>query len=313
MRWLSRPVKRRASRCSLGLTQSPLQAGAAARAGIETALLAQAGCDGNLDVLCAPRGVAGLMGDREPDRINAEARRLGAPWALAEHGVMLKPWPSCGYTHRLMTAALELRERLGPASAAASEIIATLPDFHRVIVPFDAPENRNEALFSAPACVAQVLLDGTLTLQDGADEFWRRTGVRELAERVTVVAEPARRPHMNYDPKQPDRLALTLGGRQHVADCAYPLGAPQNPMSAAQLARKFTDMTGLPEQRHADLMGLGPRPRHSRPRQGNADMKRSGGTRRAARRTVRRRRLGRAREGGLARRPGRTVPAAHRR
>lgn len=237
-----------------GSSAKPMQAGAASRAGIEAALLAQAGCTGKLDVLCAARGMAGLLGDRDPDQIDAAARRLGAPWALGDYGVVLKPWPSCGYTHRLMTAALELRERLGPQVIEATNIRAELPDFHRAVVPYDTPETRSEALFSIPACVAQILLEGTLTLRDGADGFWRRQSVRELASRVAVTAEPARRPKMNYDPEQPDRLSLQIDGAEHVAACAYPLGSPQSPMSAARLAQKFAEVSGLPVQRHAALM-----------------------------------------------------------
>ncbi|MEO1460304.1 MAG: hypothetical protein AAFV49_22455, partial [Pseudomonadota bacterium] len=106
------------------------------------------------------------------------------------------------------------------------------------------PETASEALFSIPACVAQILAEGDLTLADSAAGFWRTPRIRGLAERIAVTAVPARRPERNYDPEQPDRLVLEAGGARHEALCAYPLGAPQNPMSAGQLATKFTALTG---------------------------------------------------------------------
>ncbi|MEO0822295.1 MAG: MmgE/PrpD family protein, partial [Pseudomonadota bacterium] len=220
-----------------GSHAKPLQAGAAARAGIEAALLARAGCTARLDVICDPRGMAGLLGTRDTGRIAAATARLGAPWAVAEFSIILKPWPSCGYTHRLMTAALELRGALAPAGALSSAE-AVLPDFHRAILPFDRPETASEALFSIPACVAQILAEGDLTLADSAAGFWRTPRIRGLAERIAVTAVPARRPERNYDPEQPDRLVLEAGGARHEALCAFPLGSPQNPMIAVQLSTK---------------------------------------------------------------------------
>ena len=143
-----------------GSNAKPLQAGFAARAGVEAALLAGQGATGQAHVLDHPRGFAGLMGDHDPSRLEAMAERLGAPWALDQYGLILKPWPSCGYTHRLMTAALELRPQLAGCLSEVAGIHAWMPDFHHAILPFHQPKTRNEALFSAPACLAQALVTG---------------------------------------------------------------------------------------------------------------------------------------------------------
>lgn len=233
-----------------GSDAKPLQAGNAARAGVEAALLARAGCTAEGKMLCDPRGFAGLMGERDAARIAGASARLGTPWALDEFGIILKPWPSCGYTHRLMTAALELRNRVDPSAITA--IHAEMPDFHRAILPFDRPGTRVEALFSIPACVAQILAHGDLTLQDSEGRFWEK--VTPLAARVRVTAEPARRPDLNYDPDQPDRLILQSADGTHTAACAYPLGAPQNPMSRAQLTRKFAALSGRGPEAHQALL-----------------------------------------------------------
>lgn len=154
-----------------GSNAKPLQAGFAAQAGVEAAVLAAQGATGQPQVLDHPRGFAGLLGDHDADRLAQTPQRLGSPWALDEYGLVLKPWPSCGYTHRVMTAALSVRDRVLPRLDQITAIRARMPDFHYEILPFDRPRTRNEALFSAPACIAQALITGGLTLADSAAGF----------------------------------------------------------------------------------------------------------------------------------------------
>ena len=122
-----------------GTNAKPLQVGFAARTGLEAALFAARGATGNPGVIDDPRGFAGLMAPHSPERLAKLPSRLGSPWALAEFGLLLKPWPSCGYTHRLMTAALELRSRLGGQTRKIAAIGAFMPDFHYAILPFHHP------------------------------------------------------------------------------------------------------------------------------------------------------------------------------
>lgn len=232
-----------------GSNAKPFQAGAAARAGLESALLARAGTTAQTRVLEDARGFAGLMGG-----MAAPLKPLGDPWALEEYGVILKPWPSCGYTHRLMTAALELRDRLHPFPGRIRAVTATQPDFHNAVLPFDRPAAREEALFSAPACIAQTLVHGDLTLADGETAFWRTPEVRRLIEVTEVIAEPTRNPALNYDPDQPDRLTVRIDDADHTAACALPLGAPGRPMSDARLAQKFASITRRPKEQFDRLL-----------------------------------------------------------
>lgn len=232
-----------------GSNAKPVQAGFAARAGLEAALMARAGVTAQPCVIEDARGFAGLMG-----RAGIPLRPLGVPWALEQYGVLLKPWPCCGYTHRLMTAALELRPRVAGRLREITEIRASQPDFHYAILPFNRPTTREEALFSAPACIAQALVAGGLTLADSEARFWEQAEVARLIPLTRVFAEPARNPNLNYDPEQPDRLTLKLAGEVVSGACAYPRGAPQNPMSQPQLAAKFAAITGREAAAFARLL-----------------------------------------------------------
>ena len=241
-----------------GTHAKSMQAGMAARAGLEAALNAKAGVTSNPETVLHKRGFAGLMGIHNTAAQNVMITRLGNPWALHEWGVVLKPWPSCGYTHRMMTAAIDLRDQLKGRLDTITAIEATTIDFHYAILPFHQPATRLQALFSLPACTAQMLCHGRLTLEDSAAGFWLDDQVLKLIDRTHVVAEPAQRPDLNYDPDQPDRLCITLAdGDVLEASAAYPLGSPQKQMSQAQMASKYADITHRQEHEFDQLMGLG--------------------------------------------------------
>lgn len=232
--------------CQFGSQAKPVQAGFAARAGVEAACLAQAGIIAQAHVLDHPRGQAALMGGLAMDQMQATLQRLGQGYALETYGLVLKPWPSCGYTHRIMTCALALRDQLAPNQAAEqiAQIDLYLPDFHAAVLPFGQPTNRNEALFSLPYVAAMGLVRGRLGLADLDAESWRDRDIAELIAKVRIHPFSPRRPELNYAEEDPDRLVLRLvDGRQLAQTCSYPLGAPQAPMSQAQLWQKFTANT----------------------------------------------------------------------
>ncbi|MEX0302625.1 MAG: MmgE/PrpD family protein, partial [Leisingera sp.] len=236
-----------------GSSVKPLQAGFAARAAYEAALLARAGATGKPQVLDGARGFNGLMGAGTPDTFATAVAKLGQPWALQEYGLLIKPWPSCSYIHRLMTIALELRQQAPHADI--SEVRATMPDFHKAILLFDRPASRTEALFSVPACTAQVLVTGSLTMADSAVGFWQRPEVARLIEATTVTTIKPLNPELNYDPAQPDRLELVLrDGRILSGTCDYPLGSRLTPMSDAQFAAKYHSTTNRPVDEFEHLL-----------------------------------------------------------
>lgn len=227
-----------------GSNAKAMQAGFASRAGVEAACLAQAGITAQSHILDHPRGFGALLSDAAPERLSAAADRMGGSLALAEHGLVLKPWPSCGYTHRIMTCALDARGEVD--LDAIERVDVHLPDFHAAVLPFLKPQTQPEALFSLPFVATMGLVKGQLTLDDINRGVWTDTTIVAFMERVHVDPFKPERPDLNYAPEDPDRLVVTLsGGRQVEVSCTYPIGAPQRPMSDAQLWDKFNENTGL--------------------------------------------------------------------
>lgn len=229
--------------CQFGSAAKPLQAGFAARDGLTAALLAEQGLTGQVRVLDAPTGFAALTSGVDPARLDtvfgAMNKTETTETALDKWGVVLKPYPSCGYTHRLIDCALDLHGRVAPDAIVS--IRAELPDFHYAILAFDRPADRSQALFSAPFTLATALLRGRFEMRDLNEENRSDPALRALIDRVEMAPQHPRRPELNYDPDQPDRVSVALrSGETLSAECAFPTGAPQNPMSHEQLTRKFS-------------------------------------------------------------------------
>ena len=239
-----------------GSNAKPLQAGWPARVGLEAACLAAQGLTSKPETLANPRGFTGLMGVHDPAVLKEELAGLGESWALEKHGVAIKPWSCCGYAHRIMTAAAALRPQLESRLDEIASINLTTIDFHYEILPYDAPRTRNEAMFSLPACAAQILVHGNLLLADVENDFWKDPQVTRLAAQTSVAAEKAQKPELNYDPEQPDIMQVTLGDGSVLEEAvAYPLGSAQNPMTEAQLAGKFGAVTRRPAAQFEKMLG----------------------------------------------------------
>ena len=80
----------------------------------------------------------------------------------------------------------------------------------------------------------------------------------DLTSHAFSRQQPARNPDLNYDPDQPDRLSIDFADGAVVETAvAYPLGAPQRPMTTDQLAAKFHAITGRDAGAYIDLLGFG--------------------------------------------------------
>ena len=232
--------------CQFGSDTKALQAGFAAETGVIAADLAAAGLTGQPHVLEAPGGFNALMAHGDAGRFAQPFERLGDELALEEHGLVVKPYPSCGYTHRVIDCARELHVK-GPWGAdEIARIVLTLPDFHADILPFRIPRDSREARFSLPFCAAVGLTRGDLTTADFDKELWRDASIDALMRVTEVRPFRPNNPLLNYDPQEPDTMCIELGdGSCHKACVSFPSGAPQNPLRSERLLIKFQCNLGL--------------------------------------------------------------------
>lgn len=236
-----------------GSDAKPLQAGFAAEAGLTAAELAAAGLTGQPTVLQGATGYNALTAHGDDSRLATAFAEMGRPFSLTTHGLVFKPYPSCGYTHRIVDAALKLRtEGVDPEAVTGIEL--HLPDFHADVLPFHVPASTRQARFSLPFCAALALCRGAVEVQDFIDEAWHDPQIARLIAATRVAPFEPMDASLNYDPRQPDRMSVTLSdGDTTEAAVDYPLGSPQRPMSFDQIIEKFRSVTGAQDPHVAAL------------------------------------------------------------
>ena len=221
-----------------GSEAKPVQVGFAVDGGVIAAQLAAAGVTGQVHMLEHTTGMAAMMSHADSERVTQAMSKIGESLAIDEHYIVFKPWPCCGYTHRIMTGMLELHaSRLNVDNIEAIEL--HLPDMHAGILPFKQPQNQSEALFSLPYCAAMALVTGNLTITDLENQSWQREDIRRLIAKTSVHGFKPERPELNYDPLQPDRIVIDCVDGPRSIEIPYPLGSPQHPISQQQLKQKF--------------------------------------------------------------------------
>ncbi len=203
--------------------------------------LAMAGADGPSTVFEGPFGVyqtlAGLEG------LEVDTGSLGRHWEIL--GVTTKPYPACNFIH----ASLDCLEKIRTASpviaaadiegvevVVAPQLIPTLVEPRSVK---DRPLRAYDAKFSIQYCVARHLVDGRLTTDSFTDDSLADPAVLGLAERIRFDVQP--------DADFP-RLSSTVRLRTRdlqVFETTVPdaKGSPKNPLTAADIERKFQDNT----------------------------------------------------------------------
>lgn len=247
-------------RGAFGSDGKALGVGLAAAAGVQAALLAGAGA--RVDPARAvngPLGFCGVLGvcwppTLEPDAGPADgadpADTAGPGPAIGRNWIKLHP--SCLGTHAPIEAAAVAHEEgadaaRGPGPGRHREpegpIEVTVNPLARQAAHLDAVTDGLQAKFSIPYCVAHTLRHGP-------------PGVRDFAGAVDpVVAGRAARVGVRVDAALPPWGAVlqVAGGEPIRVPC--PRGAPERPVTAADLAGKLRDLAGQRLERVLDDPG----------------------------------------------------------
>jgi 2-methylcitrate dehydratase PrpD len=201
-----------------------------ALSGLMAALLAQQGFVANPDFLTCPDGglFSAYSGGGHPDRVTAG---LGQRWELQE--IALRPWPAAAAIQGMISALFDLLEQHDPQNVTAVRVALGQRafDMHGGYATYSG---KFQAMLSAHYAAAAVLHDKDLSLRQFEPQRYESPDlVRFAAERVTVVLDPAL-----SGPEAIVTLAL-VDGATLTARCTHTRGAPENPLTTAQVAAKF--------------------------------------------------------------------------
>ncbi len=208
----------------------------AARNGVFAALLAAEGMTGPAPIFEGELGFMKLLtGPFELVDLGGK----GKPFLITQ--TYIKFWPAEYHSQSAIEAALQLRQEVGDVrnvSAidihtfdAAVDIIGKDPEKWR-------PKTRETADHSLPYCTAVALADGDVTLTQFAPKRFTDPALLDLVAKVKVHRDAAL--SARYPRSIPNRLTVTLSnGKQLVREVEFPRGHARNPMTDAEVERKF--------------------------------------------------------------------------
>jgi aconitate decarboxylase len=169
-----------------------MHAGRSSQSGLYGALLAKAGFTGIRDVFEAPYGGFCTTFSRSTDRFNLDALSagLGSEWEAMR--VALKFYSCVGSNHTTLDAIRDIRKRrpftlseLGRIVVHGSRVTAD-----HVGWPYK-PEGLTSAQLNLPYCVATLLLEGDVFVDQFTEEAVADRTRMELSRKVEVVEDPA--------------------------------------------------------------------------------------------------------------------------
>lgn len=208
----------------------------AARNGVFAALLAAEGMTGPAPIFEGDLGIMKLLtGSFEIAPLGGDGR----PFMITS--TYIKFWPAEYHSQSAIDAALQLRPEVGDPRTietidihtfdAAVDIIGKDPEKWR-------PKTRETADHSLPYCTAVALADGDVTLAQFDPRRFNDPVLLDLVAKVRIHRDKAL--SERYPRGIPNRITVTLkDGRQLVREVEFPRGHALNPMTDAEVEKKF--------------------------------------------------------------------------
>ena len=228
-----------------GSATKPLHAGGAAQAGVQAALLAEAGADGPGSILDGRYGLfATHLGDPHALELAVSIADLGIVWETL--ALAIKPYPACHFMHGCIEAveALVSEEDIRADRIEWIEAIVAEPAVGMVLEPFAMklePQTPYDAKFSLPFALAAMVLRRSVDVATFTPAVIADRELRALARRVRYTSVPL------------DEFPSAFGGHVTIglvdgqmlgASVDHPRGSSEVPMTRDEVIAKFRANAG---------------------------------------------------------------------
>ncbi|MEX2450584.1 MAG: MmgE/PrpD family protein [Rhodospirillales bacterium] len=228
-------------RCDGGPTKH-IHPGIAARAGLLSALMSEAGFAGTKDAIEGRYGFLAILADGgEPEKLLAN---LGSDYGLTSSD--LRPYPCCRQIHAPADLVLDMVHKHGVTPEAIDTMDLYLPAYsvnQGWLIDNDPPSSKLNAILSLPYSLAVAFFDKELTLRQFEENRVTDSRVHALARKL-AVHEDAEMTKV-FPVHRGARLEVVLkDGTRHVLGIDDPRGSIQNPLPFEDVIAKFRDLAG---------------------------------------------------------------------
>jgi 2-methylcitrate dehydratase len=153
----------------------------------------------------------------------------------------IKYWPAEYHSQSAIDAAIRLRQEVGDVAGVAAIDIDTFEASYNIIGKYPeawAPKTRETADHSLPFCTAAALADGDVTLATFDEARFTDPALVALTGKVKVHLDDSLT--ARYPRGIPNRITATLAdGRKVTREVEFPRGHAGNPMTDAEVEKKF--------------------------------------------------------------------------
>ena len=221
-----------------GAMSKRVHPGFAAQSGVVSAYLAASGVTAPETIFEAEWG--GYYSTYVPGKATPENATAGLGTEFRIKHVGFKPYAACRGIHSSVDVVLAMRERHHVKAADVANVVVRGSRTHVKQLGKQAVQTALDAQMSLPYSIAAALETGGAMLDQYTAEALRRPSIAALAQRVTVVHEPAvadgEEPYVDVELKNGERLSdrVTVARGDHT-----------NPLSEAELVSKFRTTAGL--------------------------------------------------------------------
>lgn len=214
--------------------------GNAARAGVESVLLARAGYTSNEDVIEAKTGgFAKLIFGDDAD-LQLIVRDFGRPYRMVEPGITIKKHPAQTTTHWCIDAALELKHghEFSPDGIADVLVVVGNPNWS---AQWARPKTGLEGKFSIHYTVALALIDGEIVIDSFTDGRRFSRDIEQLLGKIRVVEDKNIPSGLDWPRTWATVTVKLKDGRTLHARCDKPKGRGDRPLTRDEHLAKFRD------------------------------------------------------------------------
>ncbi len=216
-----------------GTMTKPFHPGAAARAGLTSALMAKHGFTASKRALEAPRGYAQVVSTKcDWSEVTNE---LGQRFEISFN--TYKPF-ACGIViHPAIDACVQLREQHGVKAAYVERIELKVHSLVLELTGKKTPKDGLEGKFSVYHAASAGLIFGKAGEEEFDDHIVNRPDMLALRAKIHATVDPA----IHED--QVDATAILTDGRRVHVFVEHAIGSMGKPMSDAQLEAKFAALS----------------------------------------------------------------------
>jgi 2-methylcitrate dehydratase PrpD len=216
---------------NFGSMTKPLHAGLAARSGVTAATLARDGLTADPTAISGERGFWELYGPTARDAFD-----VPEAWALREHGIHVKAYPCCYFTHTSIAAAQALADDHDVAPTEVERVHVRASQGAADALHHAAPETGLQAKFSMEYAVGSAIARERVGLGAFEDDALDQPAVQHVRERVEFAVDD----DLHYDSHEAlvriETAEGTVDRRQE-----NPPGTHDNPLDEETFYAKFED------------------------------------------------------------------------